>query len=111
MHNAKIIPLVQQSFIISLLLCHADLARQVWDSYLHRPPVAPAGWIAPKGFGGWPFVQMQAFSDYVGEFWFGEMPLPWWNHWRNETDRTTNAAEAFHSILIRFVAILFLLTT
>uniref|UniRef100_A0A914VB78 Uncharacterized protein n=1 Tax=Plectus sambesii TaxID=2011161 RepID=A0A914VB78_9BILA len=27
------------------------------------------------------------------------MPLMWWNHWTTVTDRTSNAAEAFHSVL------------
>ena len=27
----------------------------------------------------------------------------WLNHWHSETDRTTNAAEAFHSVLSKLV--------
>jgi hypothetical protein len=87
------------------------MAMQVWDAYLHRPPVAPSGWIAPKGFGGWPSLQLQEFADYFEQYWFGKMPLLWWNHWHSQTDRTTNAAEAFHSVMSKFAVILLPLIT
>jgi hypothetical protein len=71
--------------------------------YLSHPPVPPVGWVAPKGFAKWPVFELQMFADYVHDYWFGEMPLIWWNHWNSETDRTTNAAEAFHSVLSKLV--------
>uniref|UniRef100_A0A914WLX7 Ubiquitin-like protease family profile domain-containing protein n=1 Tax=Plectus sambesii TaxID=2011161 RepID=A0A914WLX7_9BILA len=85
--------------ICALPFLPPKLVQVVWDADLRRPPRPPIGWVAPKGFGEWPTAQLQAFSDYVQEFWFDKMPLMWWNHWTTVTDRTSNAAEAFHSVL------------
>jgi hypothetical protein len=89
----------------------SDLALSVWDIYLSRPPVQPVGWVAPKGFASWPVLQLQMFADYVQEYWFQEMPLSWWNHWSSQTDRTTNVAEAFHSVLSKLVIFSFYIQT
>uniref|UniRef100_A0A914WZK9 MULE transposase domain-containing protein n=1 Tax=Plectus sambesii TaxID=2011161 RepID=A0A914WZK9_9BILA len=43
--------------------------------------------------------KLRAFASYMRRFWFGEVPLMWWNYWTMETYRTMNAAEAFHSML------------
>uniref|UniRef100_A0A914X5Y6 Ubiquitin-like protease family profile domain-containing protein n=1 Tax=Plectus sambesii TaxID=2011161 RepID=A0A914X5Y6_9BILA len=85
--------------ICALPFLPPKLAQVVWDADLCRPPRPPKGWVAPDGFGGWPTVQLRKFARYVRRQWFGGMPLMWWNHWATETDRTTNAAEAFHSML------------
>uniref|UniRef100_A0A914W3A4 Ubiquitin-like protease family profile domain-containing protein n=1 Tax=Plectus sambesii TaxID=2011161 RepID=A0A914W3A4_9BILA len=85
--------------ICALPFLPPKLVQAVWDADLRRLPQQPIGWVAPCGFGGWPTAQLEAFSHYVQDFWFDKMPLMWWNHWTTVTDRTSNAAEAFHSVL------------
>jgi hypothetical protein len=89
----------------------SDLARYIWDMYLSHPPVQPAGWVAPKGFTNWPVLELQLFAEYMDQYWFQKVPLNWWNHWNSETDRTTNAAEAFHSVLSKLVIFSFYVQT
>lgn len=61
----------------------------------------------------WPYAQLVALRDYFQSQWIrgGTLEqIAFWNHWHSNVDRTTNAAEAFHSVLSKLVfAVLFCL--
>ena len=87
----------------------AEMMGMVWQLFLRNPPQMPAGSVLPEGFTEWPTENMQRVVAYMERQWFNPsvmQSITWWCHWDSGYDRTSNAAEAFHSLLFRYTALL-----
>ncbi len=78
------------------------LAQAAWWLLLHNPPLAPPGWVPPPDYDRWPSQELQRFAQYMEGTWFRRFPMHLWCHWSSGPDRTTNAAEAYHSVLSKW---------
>ncbi len=80
---------------------YIGLVDELWHKALRNPPQAPPGWVRPPDCSGWPQAEMEGLVKSLERTWFHTYPPQLWNHWSSAQDRTTNVAEAFHSVISR----------